>query len=122
MENRASEGDRHDYRLCIDLINNGNCQIGDWRVRLEISKEFAPVGQGSNDIVTIQKDSANLPADEAKLYPGDRKANALPAAYYVDERNYDRIGPDKPAMKLSVWSGNALTWSETITLSMLNEF
>jgi len=72
--------------------------------------------------VTLEEDSANVPADEAKLYPSDRKSNVLPVTYFIDQRNYDTIRPDSPAAKVSVWSGNAPPWVEVIPFSKLNEF
>jgi hypothetical protein len=119
-ERRTRE--RHDYRLFVDLVNDGTTTVTDWRIRAELPRVFAPVGQGDSDPVTIQEDSSNLPVDEAKLYPGDTKANALLMAYYVDQRGYAMLCPDKPAVKLTVWSGDALTWSKAIPISERNDF
>ena len=114
--------DHHDYRLVFDLVNKGNVQVTDWRIRVEIHRAFVNVGQGDSKIVTLEEDSANLPADEAKLYPSDRKTNVLPVTYFIDQRNYDTIRPDSPAVKVSVWSGNAPPWVEVIPFSKLNDF
>jgi hypothetical protein len=122
FKTERATGERHDCRLYVDLENNGNVAVTDWRVRLELPRAFAPVGQGQNDPVIIQEDSSTLPSDEAKLYPGDTKKNALLAAYYIDQRNYDAIRPDRPVVTLTVWSHDAKTWSETIPLDKLNEF
>jgi hypothetical protein len=61
--------DHHDYRLVFDLVNKGNVQVTDWRIRVEIPRAFVKVGQGHSKIVTLEEDSASLPADEGKLYP-----------------------------------------------------
>lgn len=114
--------DHHDYRLFIDLVNNGNSLVTDWRVRVEIPRAFVKVGQGQKDFVMVEEDSVNLPRDEAKLYPGDRKRDVLPVRYFVDSRNFYTIRPDSPAVKLSVWSGDAQPWAETVPLSRLNDF
>jgi hypothetical protein len=119
---RGNSPDRHDYKLFVDLVNKGHEQVTDWRVRLELPRAFVKVGQGQSDVVTLQEDSASLPIDEAKLYPDDRKADVLLAAYFVDQSSYDTIRADAPAAKLSVWSGDALAWTEAIPLSKLNEF
>ena len=114
--------DQHDYRLVIDLVNTGKTLITDWRVRVELPSAFARVGQGESDVVTIQEDSASLLAEEAKLYGGETRRDVLPVRYYIDSKNYDTIGPDQPALTLSVWSGNSSPWVRTIPLSELNEF
>jgi hypothetical protein len=42
--------------------------------------------------------------------------------YFVDQKNYDTIRPESPAIKISVWSGNAPPWVEVIPFSKLNDF
>lgn len=63
----------HDYRLFVDLVNNGSVQVNDWRIRAVIPSAFVKHGQGDSDVVMIDEDSASLPPNEAKLYPGDKK-------------------------------------------------
>ena len=61
--------DHHDYRLVIDLVNKGSKLVSEWRVRVEIPREFVKVGQGNNWTIVLEEDSEKLPADEREDVP-----------------------------------------------------
>lgn len=89
---------------------------------MEIPREFVEAGQGDERVVVLEEDSTTLPPDEAKLYPRDRKTDVRSVRYYIDDQNFDSIGPDTPIVRLSVWSENAPSWIQEIPLSKLNNF
>ena len=103
-------------------MNKGTKLVTDWRIRVEIPREFVKVGQGDSRTIVLEEDSEALTADERKLYPGEMKSDIRPVRYYVDQRNYDLIRPETPVVKIAVWSGDAPPWIAVIPLSKLNDF
>ena len=115
-------GALHNYRLFVDLVNVGKVQVKDWRVKVEIPKEFVRVRQGLNDVAVIEEDSSALPPADAKIYPGEKRTNVVTVAYFVDDANYDLIDAEDSVVKVTLWSGDMPPSVLVVPLSQLNEF
>ena len=104
--------DRHDYRLRVNLLNNGTTQVTEWRAELQFPTAFLENVNRSVEYLRTVKHDSDWSENQKRLYPGDR-IEVFNLPYYVDNSNWiggvsQREGQrSNPSVFIRVWSGTA---------------
>jgi len=89
-----STGERHEYRLMIDIENVGSVTLRDYRVDIRFPKDFMDEHYGAEVLPSetethklIRRTGANFPQYPNGLFPGDLLTDEL-VKYSVDSVRY----------------------------------
>jgi hypothetical protein len=120
-------GSRHDYKLLVNLLNNGTVKPDDWRIELWFPSEFLEGKDRSQPYVHFYDDNSRHDGTTSRLYPGD-KLLVFDIDYYVDNYNW----PGKPlwpgqtkrelTLRIRVCSEDMKPWEEEVPMSDLENF
>ncbi len=117
-------GDRHEYKLSVQLYNNSNALIDQWKVELWFPSAFIVNADTSHPFTYYSDADTNYSADEKRIWPGARLP-VLTVSYVVTNRNWPGWSDtprEGPRMRIRVSSANAQPWEEEVPLMDLQEF
>lgn len=119
-------GSRHDYKLLVNLFNNGTVKPDDWRIELWFPSEFLEGKDHSQPYVYFSDDDSRHSSMTNRLYSGD-KLPVFDIDYYVDHSNWPgkQLWPGQTKrelpLRIRVCSGDMKPWEE-VPMSDLENF
>ena len=117
-------GDRHDYKFSVQLYNNGNTLIDQWKVELWFPSSFIEQADRSHPFVYYSDTDTNYSGDAKRIWPGARLP-VLTVSYVVTNGNWPGWldAPRKePEVRILVSTANAQPWEEEISIMDIQKF
>lgn len=119
-----STGARHEYRLSVELYNNSNAVIDQWKVELWFPSEFIEQADYSQAFVHRSDDDTKYSGDAKRIWPGvGRPVFTIP--YVVTNRNWPGwldVPHEGPKARIRVLTANAQPWEEKISIMDIQQF
>jgi hypothetical protein len=117
-------GERHEYNLSVQLYNNGNALIDQWKVELWFPTSFIEHADRSQPFVYQSDADTNYSGDAKRIWPGARLP-VFTVSYVVTNGNWPRR-PDAPReapkVRIRVSTANAPPWEEEISMMDIQKF
>jgi hypothetical protein len=119
--------DHHDYRLLVDLVNNGSSKIDDWRIQVWFPEAFLPESNTRNGVKLLEDYDGNYSDRAKRIYPGDR-LHVFDIDYFVEHANWP-ANPSLPdwtrrswVVRVKVCAGDMQPWEITIPMAQIQNF
>ena len=117
-------GERHDYRFSVQLYNNGNALIDQWKVEMWFPSSFIEHADRSQPFVYNSDADTNYLGDAKRIWPGSRLP-VFTVAYVVTDGNWPgwlEVPREGPKVRIRVSTANAQPWEEEISMTDVQEF
>ena len=117
-------GERHEYKLSVELYNNSNALIDQWKVELWFPSAFIENADHSQPFVYQSDADTNYSGDTKRIWPGGRLP-VFTVSYVVTGANWPgwRGAPrDGPKVRIRVSSAIAQPGEEEIPIMDIQEF
>ena len=117
-------GHRHDYKFSVQLYNNGNTMIDQWKVELWFPSSFIEQADRSQPFVHYSDTDTNYSGDAKLIWPGSRLP-VLTVSYVVTDGNWPgwMDNPrNAPKVRIRVSTANAQPWEEEISIMGIQKF
>jgi len=117
-------GERHEYKLSVELYNNSNDLIDQWKFELWFPSSFIEHADQSQPFVYHSDSDTNHSGDDKRLWPGIGLP-VIAVTYVVTNANWPgwlEAPSPTPKVRLRVLTANAKPWEEEIPLMEIQQF
>ena len=122
--NPGYTGERHEYKLSVQLYNNSNAIIDQWKVEMWFPSSFIEKADQSKPHVYQSNNDTNYTEDTKRIWPG-ASLPVLTVSYYITNENWPGWldDPSKaPNVRILVSTANALPLEENISIMNIQKF
>jgi len=117
-------GERHEYKFSVQLYNNANALIDQWKVELWFPSSFIEDADRSQPFIYRTDSDANYSGEAKRIWPGARLP-VFTVSYVVTNGNWPGWleAPRKaPTVRIRVSTASAQPWEEEISMMDIQEF
>ncbi len=124
---RPFTGERHDYKLFVDLVNLGSTMIDQWHIDVWFPSSLIEGSDTTLKEVHYSDNDTNYEAGKKRVWPG-RRLRVLEIDYFVTHANWpgDPGWPGRPSeapkVRISVSSVDAPPWEHEISSRDIENF
>jgi hypothetical protein len=117
-------GERHEYKFSVQLYNNRNALIDQWKVELWFPSSFIEHADRSQPFVYHSDADTNYSGDAKRIWPGARLP-VFTVSYVVTDGNWPgwlEAPRQAPKVRIRVSTANAQPWEEEISIMDIQKF
>ncbi len=117
-------GERHEYKFSVQLYNNSNALIDQWKVELRFLSSFIEGADPSEPFFYQTDADTNYSGDAKRIWPGARLP-VFTVSYFVTNGNWPGWLEDPqqaPKVRIRVSTASAQPWEEEFSFMDIQQF